>query len=61
MEFLLAFGKFGIGVLGIFLLGVFVVFPLIWVLMKKFDPFLNWFGEKIIVPYYKWLEDKFNL
>lgn len=61
MEFILAFGKCGIVVLGIFLLGVFVAVPLILVLMKKIDPFLNWFGEKIIYPYYKWLDDKFNL
>lgn len=61
MEFILAFGKGTVVVLGIVLLFIFVLFPLILVLVNKADPFLSWFGEKIIAPYYKWLVDKFKI
>lgn len=61
MEFILAFGKGVIVVLGIILLFIFVVFPLILVLVNKTDPFLSWFSGKIIAPYYKWLVDKFDI
>lgn len=61
MEFILVFCKGVVVVLGIILLFIFVIFPLILVLVNKTDPFLSWFVEKIIAPYYKWLVDKFNI